>query len=333
MTISEARHPRVVASPHTPSSVQSPAAAALRRQAWRDIALVIGMSVLCFLLSAHFQLDETLYAATRQLELLQLDELPAAMGVLLLGLIWLSRKHYRNARRELDARRTAEASLAGALKENRELAQEGLRILESERKHLARELHDELGQYLNAIKLDAVSVRDAAGKVPLVQDITRTMIGNIDRVYGVVTGLIRQLRPVGFDELGVTAALEHCVGDWRARLPSASIEMSITGDFTILDETRGLTLFRLVQEALTNVARHARATAVQISIAAGRIADGKRFIDIRIADNGCGVDMRLPRAGLGLVGMRERVAASGGSIVLASEPGAGFAIQAVLPLA
>jgi len=304
-----------------------------RTSARRDMALIAVVCTFAAVGCVKFNVSEMLLDWTRPFERIQLDELPAVLLAVAICLIWFSSRRYVEAQRQLMLRKAAEERLAEALAENKRLAQQYVDMQEYEHKALARDLHDELGQYLNAIKLDAVSVRDAAGKVPLVQDITRTMIGNIDRVYGVVTGLIRQLRPVGFDELGVTAALEHCVGDWRARLPSASIEMSITGDFTILDETRGLTLFRLVQEALTNVARHARATAVQISIAAGRIADGKRFIDIRIADNGCGVDMRLPRAGLGLVGMRERVAASGGSIVLASEPGAGFAIQAVLPLA
>jgi signal transduction histidine kinase len=159
------------------------------------------------------------------------------------------------------------------------------------------------------------------------------MIANIDRVYGVVTGLIRQLRPVGLDDLGVTAALEHCVNDWRSRLPLTTIVLSISGDFEALDETRGLVLYRLVQEALTNIARHAKATSVEIRIAAGPAAYSNRCVEILITDNGAGADMRAPRPGLGLVGMRERVSALGGSITLASERGAGFQVKASLPMA
>jgi signal transduction histidine kinase len=204
---------------------------------------------------------------------------------------------------------------------------------ENERKALARDLHDELGQYLIAVKLDAMSVHESMTADPGVHAVARSMIANIDRVYGMVSGLIRQLRPVGLDDLGVTAAIEHCVNDWRSRLPLVAIEMSLTGDFETLDETRGLVLYRLVQEALTNIARHAKATAVQIRIAAGRAVDSGQCIEILIADNGCGADLSAPRPGLGLVGMRERVCALGGSITLASELGAGFQVEASLPMA
>ena len=156
------------------------------------------------------------------------------------------------------------------------------------------------------------------------------MIVNVDRVYDVLRGLIRQLRPVGLDDLGLVAALEHCANEWRSRLPAIQIDMQCGADLEALDEPRAMVVFRLVQEALTNVARHASATQVRIRIAPSASASG---IDIVIADNGRGADLSLPRPGLGLVGMRERVAALGGSITLAAGGGAGFNITAFLPLA
>jgi signal transduction histidine kinase len=107
----------------------------------------------------------------------------------------------------------------------------------------------------------------------------------------------------------------------------------ISGDFETLDEARGLVLYRLVQEALTNIARHAHATRVEIRIDAGRAADTAQCVHVVIADNGTGADLAAPRPGLGLVGMRERVSALGGSISLASELGAGFQVKASLPIA
>jgi two-component system sensor histidine kinase UhpB len=161
-----------------------------------------------------------------------------------------------------------------------------------------------------------------------------------------VSNLIRQLRPVGFDELGIAAAVEYCVNDWRARLPGVTIDLSIVGDLRELVEIKRLALFRLVQEALTNIARHAGATRVAIRIErGGRSEDGgfngfKGFdgfgsgeVVVAIADNGKGMDLELPRAGLGLVGMRERVAALGGRLKLTSRPGAGLEIVASIPLA
>ncbi len=106
----------------------------------------------------------------------------------------------------------------------------------------------------------------------------------------------------------------------------------VAGDLQALDETRALVLYRLVQEALTNVARHSGATKVQIRIEAAVTAAEPR-VEILIADDGAGADMSVPQHGLGLIGMRERVCAQGGSVALASERGAGFKIMASLPMA
>jgi signal transduction histidine kinase len=251
-------------------------------------------------------------------------------------LLWFSTRRYLEARRQLELRRATESKLADALAENQRLAQQYLDMQEYERKALARDLHDELGQYLNVIKLDAVAIRDANAALPAqaaTHGIARAMIENIDRVYAVVAGLIRQLRPVGFDDLGVAAALEHCVSEWRQRLAGTTIDLSIDCDLTAMDQIRGLALFRLVQEAMTNIARHAQATRVEIRITRERVGTAEECITVMIADNGRGADLQAPRGGLGLAGMRERTAAFGGKLTLASEPGAGFKVWAALPVA
>jgi len=303
-----------------------------KTSARRDVVLIVLMAVAAFYLCAKFNLSEALLQWTRPLERLQIDEIPGVLLAIAISLIWFSSRRYFEAKRQLRLRRTVEARLAEALAENQRLAQQYIDVQEHERKALARDLHDELGQYLNAIKLDAVSIREAGAGRSGARDATGAMIANIDRVYGVVAGLIRQLRPVGFDDLGLAAALEHCVSEWRSRLPLVSIEMSIDADLESLDETRRLVIYRLVQEALTNIARHSGATKVQIRIATARTAEVGPSLDILIADNGCGADMQAPRAGLGLIGMRERVSALGGSITLASERGAGFRVISSLPM-
>ena len=298
----------------------------------RDIVLIVFIAVAAFYLCAKFNLSEALLQWTRPLERLQLDEIPGVLLAIAISLIWFSSRRYFEAKRQLRLRRTVEARLAEALAENQRLAQQYVDVQEHERKALARDLHDELGQYLNAIKLDAVSIRETGDSRRGVRDAAGAMIANIDRVYGVVAGLIRQLRPVGFDDLGLAAALEHCVGEWRSRLSLVSIEMSIDADLESLDETRRLVIYRLVQEALTNIARHSKATKAEIRIASARTADLGPCVDILIADNGCGADLQAPGAGLGLIGMRERVSALGGSIALGSERGAGFKIMSSFPV-
>jgi signal transduction histidine kinase len=301
-----------------------------RNYARRDAAVVVAATLLAAIVCARFDVGEAVARWTRPYERLQLDELPLILLVMAISLIWFSSRRYFEAKRQLELRKVADTKLAETLTENQRLALKYVDMQEHERKTLARDLHDELGQYVNAIKLDAVSIREAAADRSAIRETARAVIANVDRVYEVLRGLIRQLRPVGLDELGLVAALENCVNEWRSRLPSAQIEMACGPELDSLVESQALVLFRLVQEALTNVARHSSATRVRIQIGRAASAPG---IDISIVDNGLGADLSVPRSGLGLIGMRERVAALGGSIAVSTTSGAaGFEVRAFLPL-
>lgn len=299
-----------------------------KTSARRDFAVVVLVAIVAVALSVWFDVSEVIAAWTRPHERLQLDELPGVLLVIAIALVWFSWRRYIEAKQQLNLRRAAEARLTEALAENQRLALKYVDSQESERKALARDLHDELGQFVNAIKLDAVAVRDSPALHAPVAKIARAMIQNIDRVYDALGGLIRQLRPVGFDNLGLLAALEHCVDEWRLRLPAISIEMSTAGNLESLDETCALVVLRLVQEALTNVARHSQATVARILI---ERSDGGRGVQVLIVDDGRGADLSVSRTGLGLIGMRERVAALGGSITLSSGIGEGFKVMASIP--
>ena len=304
-----------------------------RESAWRDTALIIGITVASIICSARFNLNERLYEITRHWERFQIDELPIGMLVLLICLMWLSWRRYQHARRELKARRIVEARLTEVLAENRELAQENLRIQETERKHLARELHDEFGQYLNAIKLDAVSICDGRGRDPaLSTQAAESIVRTVDHVHGAVTDMIARLRPVGLDELGLIAAVEYCVDYWRERLPGTRFVLSVRGDFEDLSEPLSLTMYRLIQEGLTNIYKHADAR--QAAIALERIKTGPEDagqLHLTVADNGRGMQSSARTSRFGLSGMRERVEMAGGTFVLASTPGQGLRFEAHLP--
>jgi two-component system, NarL family, sensor histidine kinase UhpB len=223
---------------------------------------------------------------------------------------------------QLRARQVAEARLARELAENRELAHQHLRIQEAERKHLARELHDELGQYLNAIKLDAVSISE--------RDVSARIVSAVDHVHGVVSDMIRRLRPAGLDELGLIAALENCVDHWRQRLPDARFTLSASGSFEGLSELLNLTLYRLTQEGLTNSYKHAGATRIEVVLRREHTAQADE-ITLTVRDDGRGADPQTRKPGFGLNGMRERVTMMGGRFDLDSAPGRGFAFEARLP--
>jgi signal transduction histidine kinase len=305
-----------------------------RSLAWRDVTLVVGMTVMSIAVASHFELNEALFALTRHGEYLQLDELPIGMLVLTLGLIWLSWKRNADANRELQARYAAEAALAGVVDENRNLARENLRIQEFERKRLARELHDELGQYLNAIKLDATSIVDTGGTDPaLASDGARAVIRSVDHVYVAVREMIGRLRPAGLDELGLVAAIEHGVDHWRERNPATRIQLSVRGDCDQVGETQSLAVFRLIQEGLANVHKHAGAQCVTIELVrTGRPPGGRDELRLTIADDGCGMDPASRHVGYGICGMRERVELAGGTFILNAAPGRGVRFEINLPV-
>ncbi|HUL80720.1 MAG TPA: ATP-binding protein [Gammaproteobacteria bacterium] len=299
----------------------------------RDLAVVIALTLLSIFATSYFELDEWLYARTRQWELFQIDELPVTLAVLALGLVWFSTRRHQQTRLELGARREAEARLAHALGVNRELAQQHIRTQESERKHLARELHDELGQYLNAIKLDAVSIRDNGGRdAALAGRAAAAIIQSVDHVHAAVSGMIRRLRPVGLDELGLTAAIENCVDHWRARVPAMRVSLDFDGDLDGLGEQLNLAVYRLIQEGLTNCSRHSGATRMQISLRRGG-ANGADELMLAVQDDGRGADLGATRAGFGLSGMQERVEMLGGRFEVVSEVGRGLRFEARLPVA
>lgn len=148
--------------------------------------------------------------------------------------------------------------------------------------------------------------------------------------------MIRRLRPIGLDEFGLPSALEHCVEGWRERLPQASFTLTVDGDFSGLADVLNITLYRLVQEGLTNVSKFARTSRVEIYLV--RTADDdcdeqtkRDEIVVTMTDDGPGIDLTKPRAGLGLIGMRERVEAIGGEFHIASQPGSGFLFCARVP--
>ena len=300
---------------------------------WRDIVIVLAITALCIGVAAHFELNETVFHFTRQWEYAQLDEWPLGLLVFAVCLVWLSWRRYRQARDEIIARQAAEAQLGGVLAENRRLAQGQLQVQENERKNLARELHDELGQYLNAIKLDAVSIYDPASTdLEFVRKAALDIIQTTDHIHGVVSDMIRRLRPVGLDELGLVAALEHCIDHWRQRRPETQFTFSVRGNFDGLDEPVNLTIYRIMQEALTNAYKHAEARHVDVVLEKTAVFPGAPdALSLCVCDDGHGMQPQATSTGYGLNGMRERVEMLGGMFVLESSPGGGVTLTAVLP--
>ncbi|MGD8477990.1 MAG: histidine kinase [Burkholderiales bacterium] len=269
-------------------------------------------AIATFIISSALELSETLSALTKPFEAYQFDELPTTIVVMLVALAWFSWRRSRQAIEQLNLRLRAQRELADALAENRRLSQSYLQVQEDERRALARELHDEMGQSLNAIKVDAVNIRDATGNSPEVARSAQAIIDVSSKVYEVVRTLLRQLRPVALDELGLASAVQYSVDEWQQRHKGVHCDLSLDDNIDGFGEDINITAYRIVQECLTNIARHANASRVAISLRARVFANGDSVLEIAVEDDGRGIDDSLPGRGVGLIGLRERVEALGG---------------------
>jgi two-component system, NarL family, sensor histidine kinase UhpB len=305
---------------------------ATEKAVWQDTLVVALATAIMAVICVQFDVSELLRRWTAPWERFQLDELPAVLVVLAVSLAWFAARRYLEAGRQLLRREFAEAQLEAALNDNRRLSQQYVRLQEAERKSLARELHDELGQYLNVIKLDAVGIRDGhLADAAVLRERAEAIVANCNHIHTALTALIRQLRPVGLDDLGLEAALEHCVDTWRPRLPAVKLDLALAGEFGDLGEAVTLTVYRVVQEALNNIAKHAAAGQATLKLDRDRCG-GTDSITITIADNGTGTDPTVHTRGLGLIGMRERLAALDGRLEITSAPGRGFELKARIPV-
>jgi PAS domain S-box-containing protein len=206
------------------------------------------------------------------------------------------------------------------LQHARELSAHVQSALENERASIARELHDDLGQQLAALKMQ-LSTLDAGAQIAAMQTQIDTIIGSVRRIAA-------GLRPPVLDDLGLFAAIDWLVCDVRRRY-DLTIQLHIEGEEDGIDTSASTSVFRLVQEALTNVVRHAQASEVHIAIACTRSR-----CTLTIEDDGCGADVTRGRAAgtFGLLGMGERVRQLGGVIEFRSAPGEGFRILVEIPL-
>lgn len=198
-------------------------------------------------------------------------------------------------------------------------------VREGERTSIARELHDELGQALTALRIDLGWLRRQCGGLgETVRERADAAYALVERTIDALRRISEGLRPGMLDVLGLCAALEHLATQFAER-SGIACEFSADRDEYPLDPEASIAVFRVVQEALTNVARHACARHVAVRLA---VADGG--LQLSIADDGRGFDARVPRKGFGLLGMNERVAALGGRLDI--DGGAGTRIVVTLPL-
>jgi PAS domain S-box-containing protein len=236
------------------------------------------------------------------------------------------RKFYTVILRDVTARQKAAEALNRSHQELREMYGQMHQVREAERTRIARELHDELAQWLTALKMD---VSWLSSRLPAEQEalITRTqrMKGVVDNTVAAVRRIAADLRPVMLDDLGFVAAVENLLYELSER---AGLMVSLRGDKDDieLEEPLATAVYRMVQEALTNVARHSGASSVEVKVQ----RSGHR-LEVSVRDNGRGLHPDPNRKSYGLIGIRERARTLGGDARIYSPPEGGTVVEIEVP--
>jgi two-component system sensor histidine kinase UhpB len=237
------------------------------------------------------------------------------------------------ALREFNQVASAINHLAEALRTSRQaqrqLSRQLIQVQEEERRTLARELHDEMGQTLTAISVTAAYLERNAEKleagriVECAQDLRRDVRTSGEQLRA----MLQHLRPYGLDAQGVTSALRELVSSWQQRESGIRFSLEMPSDLPPLADEVGLALYRVIQEALTNVVRHSGAKHCRVNIVAER-----GTLCLEVVDDGCGLPAAGPSRRGGLLGIEERLAMVGGSLVFKNGQTQGLHLQITLPM-
>jgi two-component system sensor histidine kinase UhpB len=212
--------------------------------------------------------------------------------------------------------------------ENRRLTQKTLAIQETERRHLAQELHDELGQSLSAIKAVAVSIEQKSLNLDASISENAKAIGSFsERMYKVAKNMMQRLRPSVLDELGLLIALQEMIDNWNESHGEIFCHFECKGDLCGLGEDVDIKIYRIIQESLTNVIKHASAKEVHVNI-----RREPELLTLSIVDDGVGFEVLAVQRGLGLLGMQERVETLNGTFEFESGINQGMNIRIMIPL-
>ena len=228
---------------------------------------------------------------------------------------------------DIEDRRRAEKNLEEAHRQLKLLSRRRVKVQEEERRHLARELHDEIGQALTAAKINLQAALEEPDHAKAKRIHETTAI--LERLLGQVRQISLNLRPSTLDDLGLVPALRSLL-DEQGRLASVAVRFSAKNMPENLDPEIQTTCFRIAQEAITNAVRHARSTQIRVDL-----SHENGNLRLQIRDNGTGFDAESAQAqtiGLGLVGMKERAALVGGRTRIMASRGNGATVDVTLPL-
>ncbi len=222
-------------------------------------------------------------------------------------------------------------TLEQSIKRNLGLSRQIIGLEEAERKTLATELHDEIGQSITANHVDAQAILNIKDidtfNFEKLRSSAQAIVLVTKKMMGITHQILNRLRPETIDKLGLKEALEDLVSSWSTKLNGAVCSINIAGEFKALPETIAITAYRIVQESLTNIARYANAQKVSVGV-----FEEANTLVLMIEDDGKGFKQDKVTKGFGLQGMRERIEGLSGEFELDSDVGIGTRIVVRLPI-
>ncbi len=275
----------------------------LTRYFWKKILFELAVIPLTFIaafsISSHFDVFDQFYLWARKYEkTIDIDEISLAIFFTLIALVWFALRRVRESQ--------------FLIKRNQSLLNRVIQVQEEERKRIAHDLHDDLGQYINAIKTQAAIL--SAHETIEVQVLSTKIMSNADHAFNSAKHLITSLRPLALDELGLAVALQYLIDTWQTNTENKTkVHFVINDDIDHLNEQTSMIIFRVIQEALTNIAKHADAKNVYISI-----SYLINILTVKIIDDGNGFDIHQKTFGLGLIGIGERIEMLNGKLKIHS---------------
>ena len=227
------------------------------------------------------------------------------------------------------------AQLADMEAQNRRLHEQLLTLQEEERAELARDLHDEVGPFLFAVNVDAATIARLAadGRGEEISQHVASIRDAVAHMQHQVRAMLGRLRPIGLSDLGLAHAIETLAAFWHRRCPDIAFNIAVSRSLAddAPDEAVENVIYRIVQESMSNAVRHGRPKTIEVSV--GRDGDRPNEVLVRIVDDGAGLGEHPGRLGFGLIGMRERVTAMGGSLQVVNRAGGGSEVVARLSTA
>jgi signal transduction histidine kinase len=231
--------------------------------------------------------------------------------------------------RDIQARSDRERKQRESEQQLRDLAARLLEIREEERGTMAREIHDVLGQSLSALRIDLSWINNSlSSQPPEIGERIREMVANLDSTLDTMRELSTRLRPSVLDDLGLAAAIEWQVSEF-ARRTETRCDLDLGEEGIEIDRGRDIAIFRILQEALTNVARHAGADRVRVCL---RREEGDLILEIEDDGKGTGMEDLSGHRALGVLGMRERARGQGGVIVIRRGSEGGTMVTLKVPI-